>query len=101
MTFPALNIFSVRAEKKVQEANMRAEQARYQQTIDDLTAQVLQAEARLQGAREAAQNTPVELSAARASEQQQRARFQAGLTTVIDVAAAESLLAQAEMRSPV
>ena len=96
VTFPAFDLFTLRAQKKVQEANVRAGQARYQQTLDDLSAQVQQAQAQLQGARQIAFNTPVELAAARASEQQQRARFQAGLATVVEVAVSESLLAQAE-----
>ena len=96
VTFPAFDFFSLRAQKKVQEANVRAEQARYQQTLDDLSAQVLQAQAQLEGAKQIALNTPVELAAARASEQQQRARFQAGLATVVEVAVSESLLTQAE-----
>jgi outer membrane protein len=96
VTFPAFDFFSLRAQKQVQEANVRAEQARYQQTLDDLSAQVQQAQAQLDGARQIALNTPVELTAARASERQQRARFQAGLATVVEVAVAESLLTQAE-----
>ena len=96
VTFSAFNFFSLREQKKAQEANLRAEQARYRQTVDDLSTQVQQAQAILAGARETAQNTPVQLAAARQSETQQRARFQAGLATVVDVAVAESLLAQAE-----
>ena len=96
VTFPAFDIFSVHERKKVQQANVRAEQARYEQTVDDLSAQVQQAEAQLNGARQIALNTPIELAAARESEAQQRARFQSGLATVVDVAAAESLLVQAE-----
>jgi outer membrane protein TolC len=96
VTFPAFSIFTLRAQKKAQEANLQAEQARYRQTVDDLSTQVQQAQAVLAGARETAQNTPVQLAAAQQSETQQRARFQAGLATVIDVAVAESLLAQAE-----
>jgi outer membrane protein len=96
VTFPAFDIFSLRDRKKVQEANVKAEQARYEQTVDDLSAQAQQAEAQLTGARQVAQNTPIELVAARDSEVQQRARFQSGLATVVDVAAAESLLVQAE-----
>lgn len=96
VTFPAFDIFSIHERKKVQQANVRAEQARYEQTVDDLSAQVQQAEAQLAGARQVAQNTPIELAAARESEVQQRARFQSGLATVVDVAAAESLLVQAE-----
>jgi outer membrane protein TolC len=96
MTFPAFDFFSLRAQKKVQAANVRAEQARYSQVIDDLSVQLQQAQAQLWGAQQIARNTPVELRAAQQSEAQQRARFQAGLATVIDVAAAESVLAQAE-----
>jgi len=96
VTFPAFDIFSLHERKKVQQANVRAEQARYEQTIDDLSAQAQQAEAQLAGTRQIAENTPIELSAAKESETQQRARFQSGLATVVDVAAAESVLVQAE-----
>ncbi len=96
VTFPALDIFSLREQKKIQEANVCAEQARYNETIDDLSARSQQAAAELEGARQVAQNTPIELAAARQSEAQQNARFQASLATVVDVSAAESLLVQAE-----
>lgn len=96
VTFPAFNIFTLRVQKRVQEANLRADESRMKQTMSDLNTQALQARAVLDGAREVMQNTPVELEAARQSEQQQRARFNAGLATVINVAAAESLLTQAE-----
>jgi outer membrane protein TolC len=96
VSFPAFDIFAIHERKKIQQANVRAEQARYEQTVDDLSAQVQQAEAQLAGARQVAQNTPIELAAARESEVQQRARFQSGLATVVDMAAAESLLVQAE-----
>jgi len=94
--FPAFDIFRIHQEKKVQAANVRAEQMRYQQTIDDLSIQVEQAQARLDGARQIAQNTPIEVAAARQSEQQQRTRFQSSLATVVEVAVAESVLTQAE-----
>ena len=64
--------------------------------MSDVSAQVKEARALLDGARSVAQNTPIELQAARDSEQQQKARYQAGLATVIEVSAAESALAQAE-----
>ena len=96
MTFPAFDFFRLRAEKKVQAATVRAEQANYAQAVDDLSAGVQQAQAQLAGAQQTALNTPIELSAAQQSETQQRARFQAGLATVVDVSAAESVLVQAE-----
>jgi len=96
ITFPAFEIFTIHQEKKVQSANLRAEQMQYQQTMDNLSAQVAEAQATLAGARQVAQNTPIEVAAARQSEQQQRARFQASLATVVEVAVAESVLTQAE-----
>jgi outer membrane protein TolC len=75
---------------------MRAEQMRYRQTMDDLSVQVEQAQATLDGARQVAQNTPIEVAAARQSEQQQRTRFQSSLATVVEIAVAESVLTQAE-----
>ena len=44
-----------------------------------------------------AENTPIQLDAAKATETQVRARYQAGLATVVDVADAQRLLAQAEI----
>ena len=51
----------------------------------------------LNGARLVVQNTPVQLRAARAAEQQAAARYKAGLSSVIDVAEAERLLTQTEI----
>jgi outer membrane protein TolC len=96
VTFSAFDYFGLREQKKVQEANVQAEQARYNQALDDVSVAVEQARATLAGARQVAANIPVELSAARTSEQQQQARYRSGLATVVDVAAAEGVLAQAE-----
>ncbi len=77
-------------------ANERVEAARYDQTLQDLTGQFRKAQASLEGARHVAENTPLELDAARTTENQERARYQAGLATLVDVADAQSLLVQAE-----
>jgi outer membrane protein TolC len=97
VTFPVFDIFSIREKKKVEQANERAEAARYDQTIQDLTGQLKKAHASLDGARSVAEATPVELEAARATETQERARYQAGLATLVDVSDAQSLLVQAEI----
>ncbi|HEV2491557.1 MAG TPA: TolC family protein [Terriglobia bacterium] len=97
VNFPVFDYFSNRAEKKIVDANQRAEAARYDQTLQDLSDQAEQARAALEGARRVAENTPVELAAARASESQARARYQSGLTTVVEVAESEGLLVQAEI----
>jgi len=49
-SFPMLDFFSIRARKQIASANERAENARYQETLQDLSAQVIQAQARLEGA---------------------------------------------------
>jgi outer membrane protein len=97
ITFP--NVFDFKAlsaEKRITKANERSQQALYDQTIQDLTGQVQTALSALKSAQLVAQQTPIELSAARASETQSRARYDAGLATIVEVAEAESLLAQAE-----
>jgi outer membrane protein TolC len=91
------SIFSIHERKKVEVANRRREEALYSQTMQELTSQQQIALARLDGARRVAQNTPTELAASRQSEAQALARFHAGLGTIVDVAEAQSLLAQAEM----
>ncbi|HUY80284.1 MAG TPA: TolC family protein [Acidobacteriaceae bacterium] len=91
------SIFSIREHKKVEVANRRREEAVYTETMQTLTSQQRIAMADLDGARRVAQNTPTELAASRESESQALARFHAGLGTIVDVAEAQSLLAQAEM----
>ena len=51
----------------------------------------------LDGARRVAQNTPIQLQAARTTEQQASARYKAGLGNIAEVAEAERLLTQAEI----
>src|SRR6266850_310815 len=101
VTFPVFDIFTIRSRKAVETANERAEAARYDQTLQDLTGQFRKAQASLEGARHVAENTPLELDAARTTENQERARYQAGLATLVDVADAQSLLVQAETEDAV
>jgi outer membrane protein len=96
VTFPIFDIFAIRSRKAIESANERAEVARYDQTLQDLTGQLRKAEASLEGARNVAENTPQELDAARTTETQVRARYEAGLATLVDVADAQSLLVQSE-----
>jgi outer membrane protein len=96
VTFSAFDFFNLRDQRRLQQANVQAEHARLDQADSDVTAAVLQAQATLSGARKLSANTPIELTAAQASEQQQHARYRSGLATVVDVAAAEGVLAQAE-----
>jgi outer membrane protein TolC len=98
ITFP--NVFDFKAlgaEKQIAKANELSQQALYDKTIQDLTGQVQTALAQLKSAQLVAQQTPIELTAARASETQSRARYDASLATLVEVADAEGLLAQAEI----
>jgi outer membrane protein len=97
LTFPAFEIFGIRSKKAIEMANERAEEARYDQALQDLTGQLRKAQASVDGARKVAENTPLELEAARTTETQEGARYQAGLATLVDVSDAQSLLVQAEI----
>jgi outer membrane protein TolC len=52
----------------------------------------------IEAARAISANTPVQLAAARASEAQARARYQAGLATLLEAAEAQSLLVQSDIQ---
>ena len=97
MTFPALDIFSIRARQDIEKSSERAESARYDQVLQDLAGGVEKANAVLAGARRVARNTPIELEAARATEQQAAARYKSGLASIVEVAEAERILTQAEI----
>jgi len=97
VTFPLFDFPAIHAHKRIEVSNERREEARYDQTMQELTGQMVRARAVWQGARRVAENTPIELRAARDTEMQARARYQAGLATLVDVADAQRLLVQAEI----
>ncbi len=92
---------TLRARKAAAAASTRSESALYDESVLVVTAEQRTAEAVLQSARAIAANTPIQLAAARQSETQARARYNAGLTGIVDVAEAQSLLAQAEAEDQV
>ena len=97
VVFPNLFDFPARRDqKRMAEAQERSQEAKYQQTLQDLAGQVAAARAAYEAALQIAQNTPIALTSARQAETQARARYQAGLTNLVELAEAESLLAQAE-----
>jgi outer membrane protein TolC len=95
------NVFdfsSLRARKAAAAATARANSALYDEAVLTVTNQQQTAIAILQAARAIAANTPIQLAAAQQSERQARARYDAGLATIVEVADAQSLLAQAEVQ---
>jgi outer membrane protein TolC len=96
-TWPVFDWFSLRERKRIEAHNERAETAGYDRVVRELSAQAQQAHAEVEGARRIAENTPIQLSAARVLEQQSRARYDAGLATIVEVADAQRLLLQSEV----
>ena len=96
-TFPLFDWFSLRERTWIEAQNERAELATYDRIVQELSAQTEQARAEMDGARRVAENTPIQLASARVLEQQSRARYDAGLATIIEVADSQRLLLQAEV----
>jgi outer membrane protein TolC len=98
VVMPNLFDFStLRARRAAAAASTRAESALYDESLLEITEQQQAAAAVLQAARAIAANTPIELAAAQESEGPARARYNAGLASILEVADAQSLLAQAEV----
>jgi outer membrane protein len=96
-TFPLFDWFSLRERTRIEAHNERAERATYDRVVQELSTQVEQARAEMDGARRVAENTPIQLQAAKVLEQQSRVRYDAGLATIIEVADSQRLLLQAEV----
>jgi outer membrane protein TolC len=97
VVFPNLFDFSsLSARRAAASALTRAESARYDEAVLTVSSQQRAADAMVDAARAIAQNTPVQLTAAQQSEAQARARYEAGLASITEVAEAQNLLAGAE-----
>jgi outer membrane protein len=99
VVFPNLFDFaSLGARKAAAAAAERASAALYDEAILAVNAEQQVAGAMLEAALSIASNTPVQLAAARLTEARARARYDAGLASIVEVADAQSLLAQAEVQ---
>ncbi len=87
---------ALRARRAAAAAATRAERAGYDEAVLTVTAGREAAAAMVEAARAVAANTPIQVAAARQSETQAAARYQAGLASIVEVADAQGLLAQAE-----
>ena len=95
--FPLMDRPALSARIEAERQRQRSETARYDRVLEELETQVGRSQAVLDGARRIADNTPFQLTAARATHQQATARYQAGLAGILDVADAQRLLTQAEI----
>lgn len=96
-TFSVLDFPALRLKKQIEQSNERAQQAEYETTLQNLTAQSEKAKAAYESSVLISENTPVELHAAKLGETQATARYQAGLAPIVEVADAQRLLLQAEV----
>ncbi|MBL8228980.1 MAG: TolC family protein [Bryobacterales bacterium] len=97
MTFPLLEQPALKAKRDIEVHKERSEAARLDQVLRELNGRLEKSKAMLDGARRAARQAPIQLQAARAVEQQATARYKAGLATIVEVADAQRVLAQAEI----
>jgi outer membrane protein TolC len=97
ITLSALDYYTLRDRRRVEEANTRAERARADQAALQLRGQEARVRAALDAARRIALNTPVQLQAAREAQTRARARYDTGLGTLTEVAEAQRLLVGAEI----
>ncbi len=102
VVFPNLFDFkALHARQAAAAASERASAALYDEALLAITTDQQAAAALVQAARAIAANTPLELAAAQQTASRARARYDAGLTSIVEVAEAQSLLAQAEVQDQI
>ncbi len=101
LLWPAFSIFEIRARARAAAARVEAFREDQRRVFQAVQGEVQSARAALEGTLAVARRTPVALGAARITEMQALARYQAGLVTVEDVAEAEAILARAEVEDAV
>lgn len=97
VTFSLFDIASIRAKRSIEQHNEQAEQASYDQALQSLTGKHAMAVETVKATQRVADNTPIQLSASSEAEIQTKARYRAGLATVVEVADAQQLLVQASI----
>jgi outer membrane protein TolC len=96
VTFPILDFTANRARTRGELANVHAAQARVTGASQRARLEQLQARVMADAAAKIALNIPLQIAAATEAETQARARYEAGLTGITELAEAQRLLAQAE-----
>ena len=101
VSFPSIEIFRTQARRNVEAARIEAATAREVRTVQTLKTERARARTVTAAANRIAANVPQQLAAARETTVQASARYDAGLASVVEVADAQRLLAQAESESAV
>lgn len=97
VTYPLFEVPALRARREIERHKLLADEARYDQVVQDLSAASGKARASLEAARGLVTTAEVRVGAARSASRQALARYQSGLGTVLEVADTERLLTQAEI----
>jgi outer membrane protein TolC len=95
ISFDVMDFASIRAKRSIEMHNEQAELSAYDQVLQAVTSKHVKAVETVKGARRVAENTPIQLGAAKDTELQARTRYRAGLATVVEVAEAQQLVVQA------
>jgi len=97
LTLPLMDYFGLEARGRQEEALARSERSRTDEILLALSAQERRVRSYFDAARKIAENTPVQLKAAREAQARSRSRYDSGLGTLTEVAETQRLLAQAEI----
>jgi outer membrane protein TolC len=101
VSFPAIDVFRNQTRRRAEAARLDGATARHERAVQALQSDAARARAVTTAARKIAANAPRQLQAARDARTQAAARYDAGLGSVVEVAEAERLLADAEAQAAV
>lgn len=101
ISFPAMDYFKIKAQKRMAIQNEQAQRASYDLALQVLAQKDARAKILLENARRIADETPVLIKAAKENEIKALERYRVGLSTIVEVAEAERILARAEVEDAV
>ena len=93
-----LDIYRIRAQKKVQIQRISEQQQEYSLILQSLRTQDVQSRARVKAALALAENMPIQTEAARVAVNQSEARYKTGLGSIAQVAEANQTLANSRVQ---
>ncbi len=96
-----LDYFRTKAQKKVQDQRINAQQQEYNLVMQNLRTEDVKSRARVKTAVQIAANMPIQVHAAEHAVQQAEARYKTGLGSVAQVAEANQVLAQSRMQEAI
>jgi len=96
-----LDIYRLRAEKKVQMQRIEQQNQDFNLVLQNLKTQDVQSRARVKAALALAENMPVQVKAAYMAASQAEARYKTGLGSVAQVAEANQVLAQSRAQEAI